>query len=182
MKRQTTDRGTTPKAAPAVRPDDLFAALGPELRMYCRRFFADRSLADDAVQQTFEIALHSLPSLRDPDRAKAWMYSVARHECLRLLKQHASTSLDEDHPDDSIPSPEAQSISTDIITTIERALETLPPIYRQAVVLRDMEGLSYATISEATGISLASVKFRVFKGRELLMGKLGSELKEWRTP
>jgi DNA-directed RNA polymerase specialized sigma24 family protein len=45
-----------------------------------------------------------------------------------------------------------------------------------------MEGLSYADIAEATGVSLASVKFRIFKGRELLMGKLGAVLKEWRTP
>jgi RNA polymerase sigma-70 factor, ECF subfamily len=165
-----------------VHPDDLFATLAPELRGYCRRFFADPSLADDAVQQTFEIALRSLPSLRDPERARAWMYSIARHECLRLLKQHASTPLSDDEPDSSLPSPEAQAITSDIITTIEHALEALPPIYRQAVVLRDMEGLSYADITEATGASLASVKFRIFKGRELLMGKLGAVLKEWRTP
>ena len=78
------------------------------------------------------------------------MYSIARHECLRLLKQHASTPLNEDDPDLSLPSPEAQAITSDIITTIEQALEALPPIYRQAVVLRDMEGLSYADIAEAT--------------------------------
>ena len=71
MKRETTDRGTTPKAAHVVHPDDLFATLAPELRRYCRRFFADHSLADDAVQQTFEIALHSLPSLREPDTGQS---------------------------------------------------------------------------------------------------------------
>jgi RNA polymerase sigma-70 factor (ECF subfamily) len=156
--------------------------MTPLLRAYCCRYLSGRSLADDAVQQTFEIALRSAHEVRDPERIRSWLYTIARRESLRLLRAHAASSQVEDQPDPRTPSPEAQSISSDIIGAIGAGLETLPALYRQAVVLRDVEGLTYAEIADATGATLAAVKFRIYKGREMLMERLAPVLKEWRTP
>ncbi|HSQ76855.1 MAG TPA: RNA polymerase sigma factor [Bacteroidota bacterium] len=163
-------------------PGDSFNRFAPALRVYCVRLLADTALADDAVQQTFEIAIKSYPSVRDASRIKAWLFSVARNECLRLLAQPRALPMSEEYPDDSSQSPVELTAAADIRSRVQRALDSLPPIYRQAVALRDMEGLAYAEIASLTGVSLASVKFRIFKGRELLMSVLGPVLKEWRTP
>jgi RNA polymerase sigma factor (sigma-70 family) len=163
-------------------PGDSFKLYAPGLRAYCLRLLADPSLADDAVQQTFEIAVESYSSLRDPGRLKGWMFRIARNECLRLLAQPRALPLTEDHPADLSQSPAEMTTVSDFHQSIDRALDSLPPIYRQAVVLRDMEGFSYLEIATLTGVSLASVKFRIYKGRDLLMNALGSVLKEWRMP
>ena len=160
----------------------LITEMTPPLRAYCSRYLPDHSLADDAVQQTFEIALRSVQDLRDPHHVRAWLYTIARNESLRLLRAHAVSPQLEEQPDPLTPSPEAQSISSDIIGAIGAGLDTLPTLYRQAVVLRDVEGFTYAEIAEATGATLAAVKFRIYKGREIMMERLAPVLKEWRTP
>ena len=160
----------------------LITEMTPLLRAYCSRYLPDHSLAEDAVQQTFEIALRSIQELRDPHHVRAWLYTIARNESLRLLRAHAVSPQLEEQPDPLTPSPEAQSISSDIIGAIGAGLDTLPTLYRQAVVLRDVEGFTYAEIAEATGATLAAVKFRIYKGREMLMERLAPVLKEWRTP
>ncbi len=160
----------------------LMAEMRPLLITFCRRYLADASLADDAVQETFAIALRSIGSLRDPSRIRAWLYTIARRESLRLLPVRTTTPLSDDHPDVHTPTPEAQLISADMVDGIAKGLDALPTLYRQAVVLRDMEGFTYAEIAVATGATLASVKFRIFKGREMLMERLMPFMKEWRTP
>lgn len=160
----------------------LIIEMTPVLRAYCSRYLPDHSLAEDAVQQTFEIALRSADGLRDPERIRAWLYTIARHESLRLLRAHAPSPPVVDRADPGTPSPEAQSITNDIIEAIDAGLDGLPTLYRQAVVLRDVEGLTYAEIAQATGATLAAVKFRIYKGREMLMDRLAPMLKEWRTP
>jgi RNA polymerase sigma factor (sigma-70 family) len=161
-------------------PADSFALYAPGLRRYSLRLLADAALAEDVVQQTFEIAVVSYPSLRHPDRIKAWLFAIARNECLQLLAQPRSSPLTEDYPADAALRPDESTAATDLHDNITRALDALPSIYRQAVTLRDMEGFSYAEIASMTGVSLSAVKFRIYKGRDLLMNALSLVLKEWR--
>ena len=181
MRTGSADRGEQDRKGGEITAA-LITEMTPPLRAYCSRYLPDHSLAEDAVQQTFEIALRSVQDLRDPHHIRAWLYTIARNESLRLLRSHAPAPSADDQTDHLTPSPEAQSITNDILGTIGAGLDALPTLYRQAVVLRDVEGFSYAEIAKATDASLAAVKFRIFKGRELLMERLAPVLKEWRTP
>jgi RNA polymerase sigma-70 factor (ECF subfamily) len=181
MRTESANRGAVDRGGGEITAA-LIAEMTPLLRSYCCRYLSDRTLAHDAVQETFEIALRSAHGLRDPGRIRAWLYTIARRESLRLLRAHGTPPVVEDQPDPLTPSPESQSISSDIIGAIGAGLDTLPALYRQAVVLRDVEGLTYAEIAEATGATLAAVKFRIYKGREMMMERLAPVLREWRTP
>jgi RNA polymerase sigma factor (sigma-70 family) len=161
---------------------NLFKSHAPEVRSFCRRLLSDANLADDAVQQTFEIALKSYGALRDSERSRAWIFQIARNECFRILDHPRSMELDEEQMADLVSTPLHGAIDADVRSIVRGALDCLPHIYREAVLLRDMEGFTYAEIAGITGMAVSAVKFRIFKGRELLMEKLQPVLKEWRMP
>jgi RNA polymerase sigma-70 factor, ECF subfamily len=164
----------------AVPTERAFRSHAPALKNFCRRLLSDPALADDAVQQTFEIALRSFGDLRDHEKSRAWIFMIARNECLRLLKTSQAIELSEDQPDESVSTPLEITITSDIRSIVKEAIDVLPSIYREAVVLRDMEGFTYAEIAQITGVAVSAVKFRIFKGREMLMERLGPVLKDWR--
>ena len=182
MRTESIDRGETGPERGGEISAALVNEMTPLLRAFCRRYVLNSAVADDVVQQTFEIALRSSADLREPSKVRAWMFTIARRESLRVLRAHDSAPLPEDLSDDRTPSPESHTISSDIMGSITAGLDALPLLYRQAVVLRDIEGFSYAEIAATTGASLATVKFRIYKGREMLMEKLAPVIKEWRTP
>jgi RNA polymerase sigma factor (sigma-70 family) len=165
-----------------VDPGALFRANAPGIRSFCRRLLSDQMLADDAVQQTFEIVLGSFGSLRNPDHSRAWIFQIARNECYRLLKQPRHMELVDEECAHLVPTPLHATIDANIRMIVRDAIDTLSPIYREAVLLRDMEGFSYAEIAEITQVAPSAVKFRIFKGRELLMERLKPVLLEWRNP
>jgi RNA polymerase sigma-70 factor (ECF subfamily) len=164
----------------AIAAEKAFRSHAPALKNFCRRLLSDPALADDAVQQTFEIALRSLGDVRQAEKTRAWIFTIARNECYRLLRTSRTAALDEEAADDSIATPLDLTISSDVRSIVREAIDLLPPIYREAVVLRDMEGFTYAEIAQITGVAVTAVKFRIFKGRELLMERLEPVLKDWR--
>jgi RNA polymerase sigma-70 factor (ECF subfamily) len=161
---------------------DLFRIHAPALRSFCYRLLSDSALADDAVQQTFEIVLGSYGDLRDPARSRAWIFQIARNECFRLLKRPRHLQLEEGQTAGRVSTPFHAAVDSDVRSIVREAIDGLPHIYREAVVLRDMEGFSYAEIAVITGVAISAVKFRIYRGRELLMEMLQPVLKEWRMP
>src|SRR6185437_2892289 len=83
----------------AGEPDGLAIAYdryADSLHTYCRSLLPDPADAADAVQETFVIAASRAEDLRDPERLRAWLYAIARNECLRHLRdQNRSSALDE---------------------------------------------------------------------------------------
>src|ERR1051326_8004696 len=71
----------------------------PPLYAYCRSMLREPADAADAVQDTFVIAVAKLPGLRDPGKLRAWLYAVARNECLRRLRGTEATSALEEAAD-----------------------------------------------------------------------------------
>jgi RNA polymerase sigma factor (sigma-70 family) len=101
----------------AGNPEGLAAAYdryADDLFGYCQSLLQDPNDAADAVQDTFVIAVSKLAGLRDPERLRAWLFAVARNECLHRLKsRHAATPLHE--------APEPADDSVDIGGEAERA-------------------------------------------------------------
>ena len=152
---------------------DLFEQHVQMVYALCRLNLRDRLEAEDATQQTFLAAYRSLLAGRGPENPPAWLAAIARNECARLRRGRVST----------VPIDELEVSGDDVPKEVERreeieilaaALSELPPSQRDAVVLREFYGLSYAEVSTVLGVSGPAVESLLFKGRKRLQEKLGS--------
>jgi RNA polymerase sigma factor (sigma-70 family) len=115
--------------------------------------------------------------------ARAWLLTIVRNTCYTWLhknRQSDSTELfDEEihHPELSGGAdPEVQALAAADKETLSRALEELPDVFREALVLREMEGMSYREIADVTAVSLGTVMSRLARGRTRLRQSLTAEL------
>ena len=130
---------------------------------YCR----DASAADDVVQETFLRAWKSLDGLRDPSKVKTWIYSLARHAAidhLRARKRRETEALTVD-----VKAPELKS--GDPVDRVMRAVDGLREDYRQILLLRYVEKLSYGQIASALGMTTTAVGEKLHRVRKMVMEK-----------
>jgi RNA polymerase sigma-70 factor (ECF subfamily) len=142
--------------------------------------------AEDVVQETFLRAWHGLERFRGESSLKTWLYAIAlnraraRHGRLARLKAvftQGRTKEDDpfaslDDAADPALSPEENTLITERRRRLREALRTLPDEFRTAVVLRDLEGLSYEEVAGVLGVPLGTVRSRLARGRALLKEKL----------
>jgi RNA polymerase sigma-70 factor, ECF subfamily len=151
---------------------------------YALRLTAGRqSEAEDIVQDTFLRAYRHWHTYQRGTSARAWLFTITRNVFLRSRERQArspetlESELDydvaaasaEDVLRDVLPKdPEQRFFASFIDEEVSRAVEQLPPDFREVVVLSDIEGLNYAEIAEVTGVPLGTVKSRLYRGRRQL--------------
>jgi len=128
--------------------------------------------AQDAAQEVFLKAYRGLKGFRPDASLYTWLYRIAVNTCLdykRKSRREAfrNASLTEDLPSDA-PFPEQLYESAEIHDSIQLALQKLPEKLKIAIVLREMEGLSYEEIAEVLHTPLGTVKSRISRAREQL--------------
>jgi len=153
-----------------------------------RRFGLDAGDADDVTQEVFLRAWRGLPRFEERARFSTWLYRIAFNEAQRRLVRRtlprAVPRADDDAADPvaSLPEPaesgpEARALAGELERQLDSALGQLPPDWRAAVVLRDIEGLSTHDAAEVVGVGEAAFKSRLHRGRmqlrELLEPYLG---------
>ena len=133
--------------------------------------------AEDLVQEAYVRALRSFDGYRGGD-PRAWLLSIVRNTCYTWLRQrHAhfddTAAADAaDVADDPAAGPEAQVIRHSDGALLRRALEDLPVEFREALVLRELEGLSYKEIADVAGVPLGTVMSRLSRARTQLQHAL----------
>lgn len=143
----------------------------------CLRIMGDRENALDATQETFLTLFRKAGQFKGESALGTWIYRIAVNTCydqLRKAKRRPSEHLP-DYLDPADPSAEDAMESAALRPDIEEALKALPPEFRSAVVLSDLEELSMPETANALGIPVGTVKSRVFRGRRLLAKKLGNQ-------
>ena len=140
-----------------------------------RRFGLDPAEADEVAQEVFVRAWRGLPRFEERARFSTWLYRIAFNEAQRRLSRRPppraeTIDPDRDDPVVSLPEsarlgPEAQTLDREFEQTLDRALDELPPDWRSAVVLRDIEGLSTEEAAEIAGVGQAAFKSRLHRGR-----------------
>lgn len=143
----------------------------------CLRLMGDRDLALDATQETFLTAFRKAGQFKGNAALGTWIYRIAVNTCydqLRKLKRRRTDPMPE-HLDPADEGAFDAVESAGVRPEIERALTALPPDFRSAVVLSDIEGLSLPDVAEVLGVPLGTVKSRVFRGRRLLASELGNQ-------
>ena len=140
---------------------DAFALAMPAIR----RVLINEVDVDDAGQDVLVAVASTVSSFRGDARFTTWLSRVARYKAI----DHLRRKRDETRLDD-VPPGDAGRISS-LLTSradLERALQALPEHYRAAVVLCDMQQLSYDEVARQLGLNLNTTKSRIARGRALL--------------
>ena len=151
----------------------------------------DTSDAADATQEVFLKAFKGIGKFRGGSSLKTWLYRIAIREALnhrRWFKRHLQKNVSIDaEPDegyapleieDGGATPFDQLASREIQGAVQSALAQVPEVFRSAVILRDLEGLSYEEVAEVLECSVGTVKSRILRGRRSLKDLLDPFLRE----
>ncbi|MHA2620862.1 MAG: sigma-70 family RNA polymerase sigma factor [bacterium JZ-2024 1] len=167
--------------------EDLIMKYQDAVYHYLCFMTQNEARAQDLLQETVIRAFEGLRSLRHPSRFKAWLFQIATNVFRSEYRRSARAlfvSLNEPRlsPEDlalgeeqNLPTPEEAAEREDIREQVQEALAKLPPVLREAVILREMENMSYEEIAEMLGIPIGTVRSRIARGRALLVKWLGAE-------
>ena len=139
----------------------------------------DRAEADDLVQETYVKALRGFPSFQQGTNFRAWIYKILRNTFL-TSKTGLRASVSFDAEDDKLPelatdeTPESVLLLRFEQDNLQRALEALPVIYREVILLCDLEEMSYQEIADTTGIPIGTVMSRLSRGRKAMRALLST--------
>jgi len=133
----------------------------------------DRHDAEDVVQEAYLRAFRSFDTFVGDD-GRAWFLAVVRNTCLTWLKRNRPSQpmarFDETvhGPPADAPGPDRGLLESANRELLHRALEEMPVEFREAVVLRELEGLSYKEIAAITSVPIGTVMSRLARGRSFL--------------
>jgi RNA polymerase sigma-70 factor, ECF subfamily len=181
------------RAGEAAAFDRLVTERSADIYALLYRLTEDPEEARDLTQETFLQAFRSIAHFRGDADLRTWLYRIAvnqarnRWRWWRRRRRGVTVSLDatdETHElslatrlvDEHAPDPEARTLAHEREKILLAAVRTLARPYREAVVLRDVEGLSYEEVAAALEISVGTVKSRLSRGRTELRRKLEGSL------
>ena len=158
---------------------EVFAALGPRLRLFLRRLGCSLDVADDLTQETFLRMHHARGSFARGKPVAPWAYAIARN-CFISHARSGRTklsraSVDADRVElglGAAGSVEEESMARQSAELVQRTLASMTPARREAFILLRYEGLSVAAAAQIVGISEGALKIRAFHAYELLRAAL----------
>lgn len=150
------------------------------------RMVRDADLVDDIAQETFLRAWRALHQFRGDAQFYTWLYRIAVNTAKKTLidlKRHPSVGgsvTDSEEDETSLPereqitheTPESEYAAREIAQAVHAAMEALPEDLRQAVTLREIEGMSYEGIAEAMSCPVGTVRSRIFRAREAISARV----------
>ena len=142
--------------------------------------------AEDTMQEVLVKLLPYLPKFESPQALSVWLYKVARNRCLMNRRGPKNDCQKHIPLDDLMPSPrdlehlmnlehpdpETSLLRKERDIRVRKALQRVPPLYRMALVLHDMEGLSTAEVADVTGVREGTVRVRLHRARLMLRTQL----------
>jgi len=163
--------------------EQLIAQFQAEIYGLLYRLLGDREEARDATQETFLKVYRHIGRFRGECELKTWIYRIALNQaanCQRWwrrngdrlvsmdsLREGTERTLGETLADPRAD-PEQRAIAREEERLLAEALRRIKPVFRTALLLRDMEGLGYEEIAAMLGVSVGTVKSRIARGRESL--------------
>jgi RNA polymerase sigma-70 factor (ECF subfamily) len=144
---------------------------------YVYRLTGDRTLAEDLTQEVFVRVFNGLPKFSLRCKFTTWLFQVTKNRVLdelraRERRPHGMVAFDDVPPLETYDQPVER---TETIDAIWRAVQDLNPDLKMALLLRDIVGMPYNEIADSLEITLATVKWRIFKAREEVQTSLARE-------
>jgi len=140
------------------------------LRAYVRGKVKDDATAEDILQEIFVKMYQNLPQLREEQRAEFWLWRIAQNAVMDYFRQQRSLRQPLPPAEEGLTEAEAhtRALTEEVAQWLPMMLELLPPKYREALYLTDIEGLSQRELAERLQISYSGAKSRVQRGRKKL--------------
>ena len=149
------------------------------------RYVRNPAEAEDIAQEAFIKAYRALPQFRGDSAFYTWLYRIAINTAKNAVVSRDRSPVDYDFDRDSIDesydmqgrlkdseTPEGLVLTDEIRQTVNAAIEQLPEDLRTAIVLRELEGLSYEQIAATMGCPVGTVRSRIFRAREAIDRRL----------
>lgn len=154
---------------------DLYREHGPGIFRYALHKLGRREDAEDATQATFANAYSALSTGTAVREPRAWLFQIARHECLTRVTDRRERTVPLDHewePADERPGVERQADTQRTVRDVLAAVAALPETQRDALVLREWSGLSTAEVAEALGTTVSSVDALLHRARRSVLASV----------
>ena len=155
------------------------------------RFVRDTDEVADVVQEAFIKAYRALPKFRGESQFYTWLYRIgintAKNYLVKLGKRPKAMNdveiedienFEEAQDLRNLETPESSMMSSQIITSVNQTIESLPDELKEAISLREMDGLSYEEIAEIMQCPIGTVRSRIFRAREAIAEKLKPLIEE----
>lgn len=165
--------------------DLLVSKYQRRLMRLVSRLIHDQAEAEDVVQETFIKAYRALRHFRGDAAFYTWLYRIGINTAKNMLASQGrrnsvtggphvekAEAMEEAEGLRDIETPEAMFASKQIAITVHSAMDALPLELRTAIVLRELEGLTYEEISEVMACPIGTVRSRIFRAREAIAEKL----------
>lgn len=148
------------------------------------RFLRNQSDVPDVVQEAFIKAYRALPNFRGESAFYTWLYRIAintaKNHLVAQSRKNPANSIDVQDAEDygasewlkEFASPEREALASELKATIQQAMGELPSDLREAITLREIEGLSYEDIAAVMDCPIGTVRSRIFRAREAIDSKL----------
>lgn len=167
--------------------EGLLRRYQPRIYRFGMKMCRDPDAAADVAQDTLLAMARTLHGFRGEASVSTWLYTIARSFCIKKRRRRKSApaaelSLESDRPaaaaalPDSAPAPDRLVEDHETRDALEAALASLSAPHREALVLRDIEGLTAAEVAEVTGLSVEAVKSRLHRARAAVRSRLAPVL------
>jgi RNA polymerase sigma factor (sigma-70 family) len=155
------------------------------------RMVHEKDEVEDLTQEAFIKAFMSLSSFNDEFAFSTWLYKIATNNCIDHIRRKKLQTFSIDQPiesresdftfelPDSTYEPDREMIARQRRKLIEEAINSLPPKYRQVIILRHQEEREYQDIAELLNLPLGTVKAHIFRAREMLNKYLRDKLRNY---
>jgi RNA polymerase sigma-70 factor (ECF subfamily) len=145
---------------------------------YVLRMLGDREVAEEVTQDVFLRVHQNLDRFSFRAKFTTWLFRIAKNRALDELRSDPRRQLRAELEEDTIAVDDAPVERSETIDAIWRAVEELPAELKTALLLRDVAGFSYAEIMEIAEASLPTVKWRIFRAREIVAQTVGERRPE----
>lgn len=149
------------------------------------RMIRDQNEIEDVAQEAFIKAYKALPQFRGDSAFYTWLYRIAINTARNWMSQNSrrpsSPNVNHFEDDETFSemdnltdshNPEAEMVSREMATSVNDTIESLPEELRRAIVLREIEGMSYEDIALAMNCPIGTVRSRIFRAREAIAERL----------
>lgn len=158
--------------------EELVQRYQRPIHSYVSRMLNDYEAALDVTQEVFIKVFNSLSRYSSEYKFSTWLYRIAHNAAIDHMRRNSGNlqSIETETADgayelqieSSLPSPELEQERSEWRSEIEAVVKCLPSVYRELILLRHSQDMSYDEIAEITGLPLGTVKNRLFRAREMM--------------
>jgi len=137
------------------------------LRAFITRRISDDTAAEDVLQNIFLKMHTALPSLKDAQKLQSWLYQITRNAVIDYYRLQKPTVDFPEWLTEPVPDSGEKAIQ-ELSSCLQPMIQMLPEIYRETIILSELQGMKAREVAHVQGISLTAAKSRVRRGRALL--------------